>query len=46
MCQKTDFCESCVAGKHHRSMFKTNGRKRAVDPLGLVHSDVCGKMSL
>ncbi len=40
-----DFCESCVAGKHHRSMFKTNGRKRAVEPFGLVHSDVCEKMN-
>ena len=43
--KKIDFCESCVNGKHHRSQFPTGGGKRADQLLGLVHSDVCGKMS-
>ena len=38
------FCEPCANGKHHRSWFPTRGAKRAEEPLGLVHSDVCGKM--
>ena len=43
--QKIDFCESCVDGKHHRSRFPIGGGKRSDEILGLVHSDVCGKMS-
>ena len=40
------FCEQCAEGKHHRSRFPTNGRStRFKEPLGLVHSDVCGKMN-
>lgn len=39
------FCESCVEGKHHRSHFPTSSSKRSEELLGLVHSDVCGKMS-
>ena len=31
-------------GEHHWSSFPTSGTKRAGKPLGLVHSDVCGKM--
>ena len=31
--------------KHHRSQFPTSGGKRSEEPLSLVHSDVCGKMS-
>lgn len=45
LCQKTDFCDSCAEGKHHWSKFTTSDRKRAVEPLGLVHSDVCGKIN-
>ena len=40
-----DFCESCVSGKIHRSTFPKAGRERAEEPLGLIHSDVCGKIS-
>ena len=43
--QEINFCESCVKGKHHRSQFPTSGGKRSEEPLGLVHSDLCGKMS-
>ena len=39
-----DFCEACVKGKHHRSQFKSDGATPAKEPLGLVHSDVCGKI--
>ena len=39
-----DFCETCVEGKHHRSQFKSNGATHTKEPLGLVHSDVCGKI--
>ena len=38
------FCETCIGGKHRRSLFPT-GNTRCEQPLGLVHSDVCGKMS-
>ena len=39
------FCESCVSGKIHRTPFPKSGRERAEEPLGLVHSDLCGKIS-
>jgi len=38
-------CEPCAEGKHHRTKFPTDGGKRSDSILGLVHSDVCGKMS-
>ena len=40
------FCESCVGGKSHKIPFSRKGRNQAVVPLGLVHSDVCGLMSI
>lgn len=40
-----DFCEACVQGKLHRCAFPTSGAKRATEPLGLVHSDLCGKIT-
>ena len=43
--REIDFCESCVEGKHHRKTFPVDGGKRSDEPLGLVHSDVCGKMN-
>ena len=43
--RETTFCESCVEGKHHRSRFPVDGGKRSSEPLGFVHSDVCGKMN-
>ena len=42
--KEIDFCEACVCGKIHRSPFPKAGHERAEEPLGLVHSDVCGKM--
>ena len=41
---KLEFCEACVDGKHHRTKFPTGGGNRSDTLLGLVHSDVCGKM--
>ncbi len=38
------FCESCPQGKQHRTKFSSSTR-RAEEPLGLVHSDLCGKMN-
>ena len=43
--KEIDFCESCVSGKIHRSSFPKPGQERAEEPLGLVHSDLCGKIS-
>ena len=37
--------ESCVSGKIHKFPFPKAGRERAKEPLGLVHSDICGKIS-
>ena len=40
-----DFCETCIKGKHKKSVFPTSESHRAAEPLDLVHSDVCGKMN-
>ena len=40
--KEIDFCESCVNGKICQSPFSGGGRERAEEPLGFVHSDVCG----
>ncbi len=39
------FCESCVEGKHHKSLFPVGGETRAREPLGLAHTYVCGKVN-
>ena len=44
--KEISFCESCTEGKHHRSQFPTSGAKRSEEVLGLVHTDVCGKMNV
>ena len=40
-----DFCDACVQGELHRCSFPNSGAERVSEPLGLVHSDVCGKIS-
>ena len=40
-----NFCEPCLEGKHQRRKFPTDGGKWSGELLGLVHSDVCGKMN-
>lgn len=42
--KKASFCESCVEGKHYRSIFSVS-EMRAKEPLDLIHSDVCGKIN-
>ena len=42
--KETVFCEPCAEGKQHRCTFNTSSERRADKVLGLVHSDVCGKM--
>ena len=37
-------CEPCVNGKHHRTPFEERSCRSTV-PLGIVHSDLCGKMN-
>ena len=39
------FCEPCVGGKHHKSQFPRGTSNRSTEPLGLVHSDICGKLN-
>ena len=43
--KENDFCETCIEGKHKKSTFPTSGSSRATQPLGLVHSDLCGKIN-
>ncbi len=43
-CNSIGFCESCLGGKHHQNPFSISST-HATEPLQLVHSDVCGKMS-
>ena len=44
--KEIEFCEACVSGKIHRKPFSGTGRERAKEPLGIIHSDVCGKNQL
>lgn len=43
--KRLTFCETCPQAKQHRTKFSTSSTK-AVEPLGLVHSDLCGKMNV
>ena len=42
--KELEICESCIEGKQHRAPFPHSSR-RTKNPLELVHSDVCGKLS-
>ena len=42
---KLDFCEPCVHGKLHKCPLPTNGARRGDEPLGVVYSDVCGRVT-
>ncbi len=42
---KLSFCNACAEGKSSRSKFPTSDNKRHDSVLGIVHSDVCGKIS-
>jgi hypothetical protein len=39
------FCEMCIGGKQSRSQFPISDGSRSLEPLHLVHSDVCGKIN-
>ena len=39
------FCETCAGGKHHKRQMPTSSGTRSEELFGLVHSDVCGKIS-
>ena len=45
MTKKVGVCEPCAEGKQHHIKFPHRGAKRSDTVLGLVHSDVCGKIS-
>jgi hypothetical protein len=36
--------EASIEGKQHRLSFPTEGARRAIKPLEIVYSDVCGPM--
>ena len=38
-------CDSCLAGKHHRTPFPKTVMYRAAAPLELVHADLCGPIA-
>ena len=40
------FCESCLKGKQQRSQSPLHSERKRSKPLELIHSDVCGKISL
>lgn len=37
-------CEGCILGKQSRESFPKDNAWRAKEPLGLIHTDVCGPM--
>ena len=41
-----DFCEVCVHGKQHRTPLPTNSMMHAQNVLEIIHSDICGPMSV
>ena len=45
-CKNLPFCESCLEGKHRRSPFPLQIERMSLQPLELVHTDVCGKLSV
>lgn len=43
---KETICESCIMGKQNRDSFDKSFKFRSTRPLELVHTDVCGQMSV
>lgn len=43
--KELSFCQDCTEGKQCRNKFPISNGGRADEPLDLVHSDLCGKMS-
>ena len=44
--ENISFCEGCMMGKQHRCSYPKDDHYRANQPFELVHSDVCGPMSV
>ena len=42
--KEVDFCETCVEGIHHKTPFRNLTGTCSNELLGLVHSNVCGKI--
>ena len=42
--KKPTFCEPCIDGKQSKMPFPKTGGERSKDLLGVIHSDVCGKI--
>jgi len=43
---KSKLCEECVLGKQSRTSFSRNSKYQAKKQLGLIHTDVCGPITL
>jgi hypothetical protein len=43
--QVDQVCEACVAGKHRRTPFPEQARRRATNAIELVHGDICGPVT-
>jgi transposase InsO family protein len=43
--QVDQVCEACLVGKHRRTPFPHQAMRRAMEPLELVHGDICGPIS-
>jgi len=41
-----DLCDACQLGKMHRKSFQSINATRAKEKLKLVHTDLCGPMSM
>ncbi|KAK3000779.1 hypothetical protein RJ639_020970 [Escallonia herrerae] len=41
-----DFCEGCVYGKQKRVNFQRDGKEKKIERLELVHTDVCGPITV
>ena len=39
-------CEGCIMDKQHRRKYPSGVAKRATEPFEMVHSDICGPMSV
>ena len=39
-------CEGCALGKMHRKPFPKKSQHKSTQPLELIHSDICGPMSV
>jgi hypothetical protein len=43
---KKNVCEACALGKTHRDSFSKEKSWRAKAPLELIHTDICGPISI